>query len=59
MDGLFQGVKDLLCAIAAAAGSHSHRQARSGRHQLGKTGFTSSVERAYILNSRHSILPFI
>ena len=57
MDGLIQGVKDLLGAIAAATGSHSHRQARNGRHQLGKPRFTNRVERANILNSRHYFSP--
>ena len=57
LDGLIQGVKDLFGAIAAAAGSHPHRHARNGRHQLGKPGFTNRVERANILNSRHYFLP--
>ena len=59
IDGLIQGVIDLFRAIAAAAGSHAHREARRGRHQLGKPGFAHRVEGAYILNSRHSILPFL
>jgi hypothetical protein len=60
IDGLIQGVIDLFRAIAAAAGSHAHRDARNrGRHQLGKPGFTHRVEGAYILNSRHSFPPLL
>ena len=57
LDGLVQGVKDLFRAIAAAAGSHAHRDARNRRHQLGKPGFANRVEGANILNSRHYFLP--
>jgi hypothetical protein len=44
LDGAVQGVEKLLRAVAAAAGSHADRDARHGRHQLGKAGFANRVE---------------
>ena len=57
LDGAVQGVEKLLRAVAAAAGTHADRDARNGRHQLGKPGFANRVECADVLNARHYFPP--
>ena len=52
-----EGVKELFRSVAAAAGSHAHRDARNDRHQFGKTRLTYRVECANVLNTRHHFPP--
>ena len=59
LDRLIQGVIELFGAIAAATRSHPHCNARNGRQQLGKSGFTYRVERTNIQNARHYFLPCV
>ncbi len=57
LDGFVQRVEHLLCPVAAAAGPHTHGDARNRRHELGETRFPHFVERANVLDARHHLPP--
>ena len=60
-DGLGEGVVQALCAVAAAARSHAHGDARNRRHQLGEPASRTALKApmSWMRGITHSPVPCV